>query len=68
MQVEYPQTIEYIVITSDNRIMQWPAFDDDSLIRSLHFYGHAAKRIMTLEEYEAKQNGVTQERELKESA
>lgn len=64
MQANHTHTIEYMVITSDNRMMQWPAFDYDSLLRSLHFYGHTAKKIMTLEEYEAKER----ERELKESA
>lgn len=55
MQANHPQTIEYMVITSDNRMMQWPAFDYDSLLRSLHYYGHTAKEIMTLEEYEEMQ-------------
>lgn len=64
MQANHPQTIEYMVITAQNRKMQWPAFDYDSLLRSLHYFGHTAKEIMTLEEYEAKER----ERELKETA
>lgn len=76
MQAE-PQEIQYIVYTTDGRMMQWPAFGYDSLLRKLHFYGHTAKRIITLEEYEEMQAEMEmaeaflkreEERELKESA
>lgn len=63
MQAEYPQTIDYIVYTVDGRLLQWPAFDYDSLIKSLHFYGHTAKKIITLEEYQELQDEMEMAKE-----
>jgi hypothetical protein len=80
MQAKYPQPTQYIVDTADGRHMQWPAYDYDDLLRTLHFYGHTPKFIMPLSEYEAEilakeaqedlmhQFRVELERELKESA
>lgn len=80
MQVNYQQPTQYIVDTTDGRHMQWPAYDYDDLIRTLHFYGHTPKFIMPLSEYEAEilakeaQEDLVHEfrteleRELKESA
>lgn len=76
MQAE-PKENEYIVYTTDGRMMQWPAFGYDSLLRKLHFYGHTATRIITLEEFEEMQAEMEraaefmkreEERELKETA
>jgi len=64
----YPAPIEFIVDTKDKRHLRYSAISYESLIRDLHFDGHTPTFIMPLSEYEAKQNGVTQERELKESA
>lgn len=76
----YPQPTQYMVDMADGRHMQWPAYDYDDLLRTLHFYGHTAKKILPLSEYEAEiaakeaqedliyQWTLELERELKESA
>ncbi|OMD66044.1 hypothetical protein BSK62_13330 [Paenibacillus odorifer] len=76
----YPQPTQFIVDTADGRHMQWPAYDYDDLLRTLHFYGHTPKKILPLSEYEAEtaakeaqedliyQWQLELERELKESA
>ncbi|KWX71578.1 hypothetical protein AMQ84_27000 [Paenibacillus riograndensis] len=71
---QYPQPIEYYVVTTCCRNFVWSALDYDSLLLSLHFRGYTPTFIMPYEEYLAEMELADEylkreeERELKEPA